>query len=191
MKRAHLHRITALMLMLTLVLLAIPAAATTEATVRNNLYREGVGIRVSMSAVLEDPDQAFSVIGPDGALTITSVTAEGKIYTIVTEEKIDLRNDYTLIHNGQEYDINLPSYYSTEEFEAEFTYEGNDLGAVWTKDNTTFRVWAPTATAVMVNLYETGDPNSYDLIDQLEMTKDVQGTWVLKVDGDQNGVYYT
>ena len=191
MKRAHLHRSIALILVLTLFLLALPATAAEEVTVRNNLYREGVGIRVSMSDTVNDPENAFSVIGPDGALTITSVTAEGKIYTIVTEEEIDLRNDYTLIFNGQEYDINLPSYYSTDEFEAEFTYEGNDLGAVWTKESTTFRVWAPTATAVMVNLYETGDPASPDLTDQLEMTKDVQGTWVLNISGDLNGVYYT
>ena len=191
MKRAYSSRIIALILALILVLPVIPVAATEEATVRNNLYREGVGIRVSMSATLEDPDNAFSVIGPDGALTITSVTAENKIYTIVTEEKIDLGNDYILVYNGQEYDINLPSYYSTAEFEAEFTYEGNDLGAVWTKESTTFRVWAPTATSVMINLYETGDPAATDLIDQLEMTKDVQGTWVLEVNGDMNGVYYT
>jgi len=191
MKRAHLHRIAALLLVLVLVLPVLPAAAAEEATVRDNLYREGVGIRVSMSTTVEDPENAFSVIGPDGALTIISVTEESKIYTIVTEEEIDLRNDYTLVYNGQEYDINLPSYYSTDEFEAEFTYEGNDLGAVWTKDGTTFRVWAPTATAVMVNLYETGDPASPDLIDQMEMTKDVHGTWILTVSGDQNGVYYT
>ena len=191
MKRVHIHRITALLLILTLTLLALPAAATEEATVRNNLYREGVGIRVSMSASLEDPEKAFSVIGPDGPLTISSVSAEGKIYTIVTAEKIDLRNEYTLVYGGEEFKINLPSYYSTAEFEAEFTYEGTDLGATWTQDSTTFRVWAPTASAVWVNLYESGDPTSPDLMDQLEMTRDINGTWVLEKSGDLNGVYYT
>ena len=191
MKKTHWQRLSALMLALLLVLLTLPASAAEEPTVRNNLYREGVGIRVSMSAALEDSENAFSVIGPEGALTIAAVTAEGKIYTIVTEEKIDLRSSYTLVYNGQDFKVNLPSYYSTEEFEAEFTYEGNDLGATWTKDATTFRVWAPTATAVMVNLYESGDPTSPDLMDQLEMTQDVNGTWVLEKSGDLNGVYYT
>ena len=193
MKKSALLRFISLLciLAMTMTFLLCPVLAEEEITVRNNLYREGVGIRVSMSDKLADPQNAFSVIGPEGPLTVVSVTEESKIYTIVTEEKIDLRCDYTLVYNGQEYDINLPSFYSTEEFEAEFTYEGDDLGAVWTKESTTFRVWAPTATAVKVNLYETGDPNSPDLIDQLEMKQDVKGTWVLEQAGDLNGVYYT
>ncbi|MBQ7857491.1 MAG: type I pullulanase [Oscillospiraceae bacterium] len=85
----------------------------------------------------------------------------------------------------------MPSFYSTEDFEAEFTYSADDLGATWTETATTFRVWAPTATNVKINLYETGDPSSPDLIDQVEMTADVNGTWVAKLEGNRHGVYYT
>ena len=81
--------------------------------------------------------------------------------------------------------------YSTADFESAYTYEGDDLGAAWSATQTTFRVWAPTATAVKVNLYETGNPDAEDLFDQIEMTADVNGTWVATVEGDLNGVYYT
>lgn len=193
MKKPIHCRILPLFLTLCLIvgMLVIPVSAAEEIKLRDNLYRDGVGIKVSMSAELPDPDGAFKILGPDGELTITSVTAEGKIYTIVTEERIDLRHEYKILYNGEEYKVNLPSYYSTAEFEEQFTYTGNDLGATWTKESTVFRVWAPTATAVKVNLYETGDPNSPDLMDQLEMTADVNGTWVLEKSGDLNGVYYT
>jgi len=72
----------------------------------------------------------------------------------------------------------MSSFYSSEEFEAQYTYEGNDLGAVWTKESTTFRVWAPTADAVTVNLYESGTPGTEDLLEQVPMTADVNGTWL-------------
>jgi len=85
----------------------------------------------------------------------------------------------------------MSSFYSSEEFEAQYTYEGNDLGAVWTKESTTFRVWAPTADAVTVNLYESGTPGTEDLLEQVPMTADVNGTWVATKTGDLNGVYYT
>ena len=83
------------------------------------------------------------------------------------------------------------SSYSTDEFEAQYTYEGDDLGAVWSKEATTFRVWAPTADKVMVNLYEGGTAGVEDRIDQIEMAPDAKGTWVVTRLGDLNGVYYT
>jgi len=81
--------------------------------------------------------------------------------------------------------------YSTAEFEAQYTYDGDDLGALWTKDFTTFRVWAPTADSVKVNLYEAGKAGVEDRIDQIDMVPDVNGTWVATGKGNLNGVYYT
>ena len=60
------------------------------------------------------------------------------------------------------------SVYSTADFEAAYTYEGDDLGAAWTKDSTTFRVWAPTADSVKINLYESGTAGTDDRIEQLK-----------------------
>ncbi len=195
MKRTYFKRILAALLALTLLagtaVFPVFAAEEEEITVKNNVYREGVGIRVSMSAKVENPETEFAVIGPDGPIVITSVKEEGKIYTLVPQDALDLRAEYTLTFRGTEHKINLPSFYSTEDFEAEFTYSGDDLGATWTETATTFRVWAPTATNVKINLYETGDPSSPDLIDQVEMTADVNGTWVAKLEGNRHGVYYT
>ena len=81
--------------------------------------------------------------------------------------------------------------YSTPDFEATYTYRGNDLGAVWSKDLTSFRLWAPTATAVSINLYRSGEPYAQDLISRIPMERDVKGTWAAKCAGDLNGVYYT
>ena len=68
-------------------------------------------------------------------------------------------------------------------------YDGNDLGAVYTKKYTAFRLWAPTADAVTLCLYREGDGDC--LSDTLPMKRDVQGTWSIRVDGDLRHVYYT
>lgn len=68
-------------------------------------------------------------------------------------------------------------------------YDGNDLGAVYTKKYTAFRLWAPTADAVTLCLYREGDGDC--LPDTLPMKRDVQGTWTIRVDGDLRHVYYT
>ena len=85
----------------------------------------------------------------------------------------------------------LSTYYSSAEFEEEFTYGGDDLGATWTAEQTSFRVWAPTASDVRINLYTTGNPDANDLFEQIKMEPDVNGTWVAVKAGDLNGVYYT
>ena len=82
-------------------------------------------------------------------------------------------------------------FYSSQNFEKQFTYAGSDLGANWAKDKTTFRLWAPTADAVMVNFYRSGMAGSNDRLQQLPMKRAVKGTWVLEQAGNLNGVYYT
>ena len=82
-------------------------------------------------------------------------------------------------------------HYSSESFEQQYTYTGSDLGAVWTPPKTTFRVWAPTAEEVTVNLYRSGTPDTDDLLGQLHMKRDINGTWIAERVGDLNGIYYT
>ena len=83
----------------------------------------------------------------------------------------------------------MPDFYSTEQFEAEYTYTGSDLGASWTKEKTVFRLWAPTAIGVKVKLYKTGTPGAKDLLEQIELKADVNGTWLGEKQGNLCGVY--
>ena len=68
-------------------------------------------------------------------------------------------------------------------------YFGNDLGAVYSKECTTFRLWAPSADAVTLCLYAEGDGDC--LTELIPMQSDVSGTWFVKKQGDLNKVYYT
>ena len=85
----------------------------------------------------------------------------------------------------------MSEVYSTPEFEAKYTYRGNDLGFVWSKNRTAFRLWAPTADSAKVNLYRSGTPGNKDLLIQLSMQPGENGTWTVSKDGDLNGIYYT
>ena len=87
--------------------------------------------------------------------------------------------------------MTMTELYSTEEFERKYTYSGTDLGARWSKEKTSFRLWAPTARSVKVNLYKTGNPGVEDCIRQIGMKSAVAGTWTAEAEGDLHGVYYT
>lgn len=68
-------------------------------------------------------------------------------------------------------------------------YTGNDLGAVYSPKMTRFKVWAPEAESVKLNLYKQGEGDN--LIEQHVMKKSANGTYVFEKQGDCNGIYYT
>ena len=103
----------------------------------------------------------------------------------------DLFETYTITHNNNVYPLTMPNVYSTDEFESTYTYTGDDLGATWTADGTTFKVWAPTADIVYLNLYQSGTEGTNDLIEKYDMHQGEQGVWYITISGDLNGTYYT
>ena len=69
-------------------------------------------------------------------------------------------------------------------------YSGNDLGATYTKNKTTFNVWSPLAEKVAVNLYQTGDSNENSLIQSYPLTLE-NNVWTTSLDGDFENQFYT
>lgn len=83
--------------------------------------------------------------------------------------------------------------FDSKEFGEKFHYTGNDLGAQYAKDKTVFKVWAPTASSVYLNLYKTGSDFSEGagLISRSPMELQKQGVWAHVSQGDLDGIYYT
>ncbi len=71
-------------------------------------------------------------------------------------------------------------------------YNGTDLGANYTPAATTFKLWAPTASAVTVELFATGtdaEPNAHHLgAHHLQWER--AGVWSLTLSGDWKNTYY-
>ena len=67
-----------------------------------------------------------------------------------------------------------------------FNYKG-ELGAIYNRKKTIFRLWAPVANSVKLLLY------NYDKKDktEVEMRKELEGLWTAKIKGDLNGIKYT
>lgn len=79
--------------------------------------------------------------------------------------------------------------YLTKDFEKKYTYTGNDLGSIYSKESTSFRVYAPTAESVTLNLYEDGlQGEAYETI---AMEPAENGTYKVTVSGDLHKKYYT
>ena len=140
---------------------------------------------------LSGSSNGFSV---SGGLSVISARTENPNLPEDTEliltlnGNISLTERYKISHSTYgSADIALGNLITTEEFEKKFTYKGDDLGNVYKKDSTAFRLWAPTATKVELLTFNS---STSGVKSRFPMKSDVQGTWVHSLDGDQDGLIY-
>ncbi|MFY0592585.1 type I pullulanase [Roseivirga sp.] len=81
---------------------------------------------------------------------------------------------------------NTKKYESFDDFPV---YEGNDLGANYSKESTTFKMWSPEAQEVKLRLYVKGDGDN--LVQEFDMDREKHGVWSFKIKGDIESSYYT
>jgi len=68
-------------------------------------------------------------------------------------------------------------------------YEEGDLGCIYSKTITSFRIWSPPAEEAKINIYENGENG--EPIDIFAMKADKDGTWLFVTNEDLKGKYFT
>ena len=119
-----------------------------------------------------------------------------KTINITLDKEASLEKNYELkvvLEGGKETtrSISVASLYKTEDFNNKYNYDG-ELGAIYTNSKTTFKVWSPVSSEIILRTYETpshtlGDDNHKDYV----MTKGEKGVFSYELSGDQHGLYYT
>ncbi len=150
---------------------------------------------MSVTLTLSDnweEDMKAVLIDKNGKIVDTTLETNGTSVVMNLVEKADEFGEYSIMFNGsQKKEVKIPDVFSSAEFEEKYYYEGNDLGANYSASETVFKVWAPTATALTLNLYESGDKSDKETKDTIEMTSGDKGVWSATVSGDLNGIFYT
>ena len=148
----------------------------------------------------------ISVWDGDKKLTVVRVNTMGKSTgsgMITVEETLELNKIYEVRIEGFGPINAVPmDIFSDPTFANMYNYDGTDLGSYINADgSTTFKVWAPTAANVVLDLYEKGNefdadekpiPGSCaDAYERIEMTLGEKGVWTATVKDAGHGTYYT
>ena len=128
---------------------------------------------------------------------IKSVTQNGNMLTITTNQDMDFQNKMEIRIPSQNivYDVREEigkdmGVVRTAAFDNKYTYNGNDLGVTYTPTQSTFKIWAPTASAIEVNTYENDTDPSSKAKNHYSMKYVGQGVWEVTVQGDLNNTAY-
>ena len=138
-------------------------------------------------------------------ISVKDGTSNSKSFTVDLDTNADLTKVYTVEadFNGvtKTAAITFDGIYDTKEFEQAFYYDGN-LGADYTKEKTTFTVWAPTQVKIELAIYNTGSPakdwsgntikdGTDTPTNVYQMVKKEKGVFEYTVEGDLVNKYYT
>ena len=120
---------------------------------------------------------------------------------ITLNKAIDIRSTVSVKYKftdrfTDEVTVVMAKYYDSEEFINNYTYTGDDLGVTFDNENnptkTTFKVWAPTSSKVVLNVYNTSDYNKDNTkVKEVEMTYGAKGVYSVTINEDLSGKYYT
>lgn len=83
--------------------------------------------------------------------------------------------------------------FESKDFDKKYYYKG-ELGNIYTKKNTIFRVWSPVASSVILKLYENDGYEEQEgdrPFGEYPMICRDKGVWEIIVDGDLKDKYYT
>ena len=141
---------------------------------------------------IESLDQ-IAVYAGDRRIEIESVSSlnnEVVMGTIKLKEDIDVTQLYDVEIEGYARTTAIPTdIFDSKDFIENYTYDGDDLGALIQEDGTTtFKVWAPTASRVVLNLFEAGNGGS--AFSSVDMERAEKGVWVSNQPVG-SGTYYT
>lgn len=85
------------------------------------------------------------------------------------------------MYTNKKYDFNSEAF-------AEAFHTDAPLGALWSREETRFVLWAPTAEKIILNLYPDGGSSEASAVHT--MVRGDRGLWSVSLPGDWNGVYY-
>lgn len=120
---------------------------------------------------------------------VSSLNRDAVSGIVTLRENLDISKPYEIEIEGFGKKTVVPtSVFDTREFIDNYTYDGDDLGSVIKGDSTTFKVWAPTASKVVLDLYEEGHIG--EAYKNVEMTRTDKGVWE-HTEKCGHGTYYT
>ncbi|WP_026647354.1 alpha-amylase family glycosyl hydrolase [Bifidobacterium minimum] len=149
--------------------------------------------KLSKSSTADALDGKVSVTDADGkAVDVKSIAVSGTALTITTANELSVTGKYTVTVKGfGTADAVAGSVVRTDAFDDRYAYDGDDLGATWTADATTLKVWAPTATSVELVVYKSDRTADAGVYYTSPMTRGDKGVWSVTLNGRQSEFAYT
>lgn len=136
----------------------------------NNSFYEGVTKTVYLRSDLELKELIIKKITKNKAYTN---------YSIMLDNELDLGREYEIvIDRALRTTLNIEDVIQSKSFDKEYFYDG-PLGNFYTKESTSFFIWAPTATTIKVDVVTKEGKSIVQTLDRVD-----KGVFTTIISGD-------
>lgn len=160
-------------------------------TIANMMSLRSVSYNVTPKVKIDNIND-IKLIEGEREIALKSLSSLGQEVVsgvVETEEELDITKSYKLQIKGYGDKVVVPlGVFGSEEFAEKYNYDG-ELGAVVKGNTTEFKLWAPTASKVVLNLFQSGNGGS--AYQTIEMEKADKGVWLKNIENCGHGTYYT
>ncbi len=109
------------------------------------------------------------------------------IYECKSPIKLELGKDYYIsIKDFGIVPLNVDSATEFKDFDEKYSYDGDDLGAIYSKEKTSFKLWAPLASKVVLFVKKIGE----EIYSTYVMSREEKGVYSIVLNGDYDGARY-
>lgn len=109
------------------------------------------------------------------------------LFDCKSTDKIELGNDYVVrCRDIGSVSLNVNEATTFDDFEEDYFYDGDDLGATYYKGKTVFKIWAPLASRVSLYIKQKAD----DPFTTYKMRRGDKGVYEITLFGDYGGYLY-
>ncbi len=129
--------------------------------------------------------EELSLMQGETAIDISGIDDQGDNLLLITSKPLDYTKRY-VVRNGENEEHNAQVHWKA--IDKLYTYDGS-LGALYSEEGTEFKLWAPLATEVVLNLFENGlDENPYQ---SHELERGEKGVWTKTIFDDLRSQFYS
>lgn len=149
------------------------------------------------------PVKSFRVLKNKEIIKIVDLKEESKVVKlkindiISFDSRYQVEADFASFSEPKRKTIRFVELYSTKKFARQYNYDG-PLGVSLKEHSTTFRVWSPVSSKILVRIYKYGTPKyvddklgSVEIVNEKEMIKDSNGVFSISFPFNLHGYYYT
>lgn len=149
-------------------------------------------IRITIISTLTKPDHSPILLMKDEtntvALKVDKVTKMNMmaVYECTPPYLIELGHRYNIyIEPYGICSLDVSDTLYADDFDTKYFYGGNDLGITYSKESTTFVLWAPQSSYVLLKISKDGKNFTYH-----QMNRELKGIFRLTLKGDYNKALY-